>query len=362
MPHRDLPLHKRVVKLLQAALEEFGEDMAVRFGAALSFYTLFSLVPLLFLVVAVVGFVSSDSSLTIPEGGGEAQAICADVSTADLPASPTNPLDRMLLQVEDVVGTEVADQLARLTCQASDTAGQALSIGIALALFTGSSVFLHVQGILNHIFDAPQERTKGFVNMLVQRAIAMGWALLLATLVFVPIVAVATVRLIQRWVPERLDWLTPLLGVAVPLASVVMLMVVVALTFQFLSRVKVPWQAARRGGMFTAVVGLAGAFLVGTYLQSSFGGGGALGALGGVAILLFFFNLMWIIYLFGAEVTRVYADYLVFGDVMAPSQRVSARPDTAVVDTVEEARSARSISVTAFVMGVVTGWAARRRR
>ncbi len=352
-----------MIKLLAAALEEFGADMAVRFGAALSFYTLFSLVPLLFLVVALVGFVSSDSTFATPSAGaGDTEAACSDVSIADLPQSPTNPLDRTLAQVEEVAGTQVADQLAQLTCQAAATAGQALAIGIALALFTSSTVLFHVQGILNHIFGAPDERTQGFVNILVQRGIAVVWALLLATLVFVPITAVAAVNFIRSLVPERLDWLGPLLGVAVPLASVVMLMIVVALSFQLLSRVKVPWQAARRGGMFTAVVGLVGAFLVGTYLQSSAGGGGALSALGGVAILLFFFNLMWIIYLFGAEVTRVYADYLVYGDVVAPSQRSREVPVVKVDDTTEEARSTTWSGLSTFVVGLVVGWAARRRR
>jgi uncharacterized BrkB/YihY/UPF0761 family membrane protein len=140
-----------------------------------------------------------------------------------------------------------------------------------------------------------------------------------------------------------------------------LLVLVVASTFQFLTRSRISGKAARRGGLFTAIVGLVGAYLVGFYL-GSFGAEGALGAVGGVAVLLFFFNLMWVIYLFGAEVTKVYDDYLVHGDIVAPSQRtpVGATAD-ALVGGMPEHRSLVRNGVMAFLIGVVTGWAAGRR-
>lgn len=368
MPHPSLPLHKRVFRILKAAAAEFGEDMATRFGAALSFYTLFSLVPLLLLIAAVVGFVSEDSAFTpFPSGTQDSQALC-NFAAADTPISeiagpnPENPLDRLIVQVDEVAGPAISGQLADLTCQASAQRGPTLGIGVFLALFTGSSVFLHVQGILNFIFHAPETRTKGITNALVQRAIAVVWAILLAVLVFVPLVAVAGVNFIRSFVPDEIR---PVLGVAVPLVSLALLIVVVAATFQLLTRVEVPWQAARRGGLFTAFAGLAGAFGVGFYL-SNFGSNGALGAIGGAAILLFFFNLMWIIYLFGAEVTKVYADFLQHGDVMSPSQRTdtSERVRQLAASTPGGEKSVPApmrSATTGFLVGLVTGWAARRR-
>lgn len=326
--------------------------MATRFAAALSFYTLFSLVPLLFLIVAVVGFVSSDSVLT----GND----CDSVAAATIPADAANPLDRAISQVSEVAGPVVADQLAQLTCQATANRQQALWIGIGLAAFSGSSIFLHLQGVLNHIFHVPQRRTKGIANMVIQRAIALGWALLLSVLVFVPIVAVGAVNFIQDLIDVAA--IRSLLGVGVPLASLVMLVVVVALTFQLLTRAKISWQAARRGGLFTAVTGLVGAFGVGFYLRN-FGAGGALGAVGGAAILLFFFNLLWVIYLFGAEVTKTYSDFLRHGDVMAPTKRLTssqqARSLAAAGDGAEE--SPVRTGVMAFLIGLITGWAARKK-
>lgn len=350
------PWYRRLFDLLKAAAAEFGADMGSRFGAALSFYTLFSLIPLLFLVVAVVGFVSSESVFT-PAPADNGGSACDSITAVELPATPENPLDRVIGQVDDVAGSQISGQLAQLTCQASASRNQALWIGLGLAVFSGSSVFLHVQGILNHIFGASEERTRGFVNALIQRGIAVGWAVVLAVAVFVPLVAVGAVNLIRSLVPDQLG---PILGVGVPLSSLLLLVVVVSLTFRLLTRVEVSWQAARRGGMFTAVTGLAGAFLVGLYLRS-FGAAGALGALGGVAILLFFFNLMWIIYLFGAEVTKVYAAYLQHGDMVAPSQRPTPLQLPARDEDVARPPSVLSGGVGAFLLGLITGWFARRK-
>lgn len=343
---------KRVYRILVAAGKEFGHDKGSRLAAALSYYTLFALVPLLFLSVALIGFVSTESALT--------RIDCDVVSVASIPAGSPNPLDRMLLQVEEVAGRPVADQLAGLTCQASAQRSGFLVVGIALAAFSGSGIFLQLQGVLNLLFHTPDERLRGFTTMLVQRGVALVWAILLAIVAVVPMAAVAGIDYLRnRVVPE----LHPVLNVAVPLSSLLLLVGVVAVTFKTLSRADVPWKAARVGGAFTALVGLAGAFLVGVYLQR-FAGGGALAAIGGVAILLFFFNLMWTIYVFGAEVTKVYADYLAHGDIVAPYERASREPLAAHpvgTDADERAESALRTGVVAFLIGLFTGWAARRR-
>ncbi len=348
VPDTDLSLHRRLFRFLKAAADEFGQDMATRFAAALAFYTLFSLVPLLFLVVGTVGFISSETAVT--------QSDCNTVQASAIPSDSTNPLDRALLQVNEVAGSAVADPLAQLTCQAATYRQSFLWIGIALAAWSASAVLQHIQGILNFIFQVPPDETRGFFNAVIQRGIALVSAIVLSALVFAPILAVGAVNFLRDLFDVA--WLRNLLSFLVPVTSLALLVVVVALTFQLLVRIKIPWQAARRGGLFTALIGLIGAFLVGFYLNR-FAGGGALGAIGGVAILLFFFNLMWAIYLFGAEMTKVYADYLVYGDIVAPSHRENDRRPEVVERPVPE--SALRTGVVAFAIGWVTGWLARRR-
>jgi len=358
VPDRSLPAHKRIYRIFVAAGKEFGEDKATRMAAALSFYTLFSLVPFLFLAVAIVGFLYEDSILT--------QTPCSLVDTAIVSEASENPLDRLILQVKDVAGEGVADELATLTCEANVYRQGFLLVGIGLAAFSGSGIFLHVQGVLNQLFHVPEERVRGLVATIRQRAVALGAALVLAVLVLAPLVAVAGVNFIRDL--TDVSWIRRTVGIAVPLTSLLLLITVVTLTFRWLTRAKIPWQAARRGGAFTALSGLAGAFLVGLYLSRA-GTGGALGAVGGAAVLLFFFNLMWIIFLFGAEVTKVYADFLAYGDVLPPSHRPGSsafEPADVREGEPSPTRSPRAelparTGIVAFVVGLVVGWFAGRR-
>ena len=77
--------------------------------------------------------------------------------------------------------------------------------------------------------------------------------------------------------------------------------------------------------------------------------------------MLFFFNVMWTVYLFGAEVTKVYVDYLVHGDIQQPSVRAQARRLTALTLDEPEAIGAAGSSVAAFLAGFVIAWFGRRR-
>jgi len=292
-----LPIHKRIFEILKAAGKEFGVDHAGRLGAALSYYTIFSLVPLLFLLVAIAGFVLSD------------------------PGAVNDLVD----QVTEVAGAEVGDTISEILETVKDQRGSALSIGLLLAAFSASGIFLQVQGVLGALFHIPDERKrKGPVGWLIKRSIALVSAIIIATLAFIPILAVGAVGWMVSLLPERLEWLSPILQLGVPLVSLVLLMAVVGLTFQGLTVIEIPWKAAMRGGMATAAAGLIAAFLVGIYLTRA-GSTGTLGALGGLAVLLFFFSLMWTVYLFGAEVTKVYADYLEYGDIVQPSLRQNRR-------------------------------------
>lgn len=148
-------------------------------------------------------------------------------------------------------------------------------------------------------------------------------------------------------------WVATALWFLVPVVSLLVLMLVTGLTFQALTAIEIPWRAALRGGATTALLGLTAAFLVGFYLNTV-GNTGTLGALGGVAILLFFFNLMWVVYLFGVEVTKVYADYLEYGDIPQPGERGSDRDVRPVGRIVPD--TANGSRTVAFSTGAVLGF------
>ncbi len=312
---------------LKEAAQAYGEDAAGRSAAALSFYTLFSLVPMLFLVVAIAGFLLGD----------------------------VDRLNAVVDQVESAAGEVVAEQIADLLDVAKRSAGTSLGIGIALTIFSASGIFQQVQGVLNGIFRVETERTKGLMGLLWKRGVAFVSAVVLAVFVVTPVGAVAGIQYVNRvLVPDDLGWLKVMLAWAVPLVSVGLLIVVVGLTFQTMTAVIIPWRAARRGGAVTALVGLPAAYLVGLFL-GEIGGSGTLGALGGIAVLLFFFNLMWQVYLFGAELTKVYADALVEDDEAAGTGPPRAAPPA-------DRASSRVEPGLAGAFGLLLGFVLGRRR
>lgn len=332
MKATDLPVHKKLFEILKAAAKEFGSDLAGRMGAALSYYTIFSLVPLLFLLLAVAGFVFTD-----PEA-----------------------VDDLVAGAGDIAGTEVAEILDELLVTVTEQRSGALGIGLLLAAWSASGIFQQVQGVLAEIFEIPKdERRRGPLGWLMRRGVALASALVLAVLAFTPIVAVALVGWIETLV-EDIPGVAAVVPFGVPVASLLVLMAVVALSFQFLTAVDIPWKAALRGGAATAVVGLAAAGGVGVYLSRA-GSTGTLGALGGLAVLLVFFNLMWMVFLLGAEVTKTYADYLTFGDIVAPSERTSSPAQPVAATTSRTGQVSIGVALALFV-GLALGALGRRRR
>jgi membrane protein len=349
--------------ILKAAAKEFGEDKAGRQAAALAYYTLFSLVPLLFVAVAVTAITLGPPRDALPLDPRTGQVDCERATAIPLPVDSDRPLDRLVVQVDDLAGETVSDPIRVLICQARENAGASLSLGLAVAAFAASGIFLQVQGVLNWIFHVPNDHVSGVKALIRKRLVALAAAIVLAVLVLVPVVAVGAVQFLVGLLPIEASWLTVPVSLVVPLVSLAMLITTVAVTFQALTRARIPWKAARRGGAATAVACLLAAFGVGQYLGGFGSGSSTFGVLGGIAILLFFFNLMWIVYLFGAEVTKVYADYLEFGDVVPPHERAESRFAEAIDATVRaERRQAPPGTVNASVFAFLAGLFIGRRK
>lgn len=356
---------RRLFEILKAAAVEYGEDKAGRQAAALAYYTLFSLVPLLFVAVAVTALTLGPPRDTLPSNPVTGDVECGLMADMPIDRTSDRPLDRFVAQLDEIAGDTVSDPVRVIICQARENAGASLSVGVLLAAFTASGIFRQVQGVLNWIFHVPDEVVTGVAAAVRKRLVALASALVLAVLVLVPVLAVATIRFLLDLIPIDASWISVPVSLVVPLVSLFMLIATVAATFRLLTRAHVPWRAARRGGAATAIVGLLAAFGVGQYLGSFGSGSSTFGVLGGIAILLFFFNLMWTVYLFGAEVTKVYADYLEFGDVVPPHERAESRFTEAVQESLLRERRAApprtaNASVLAFLVGLVVGW--RRRR
>jgi len=321
---------KRPAAILAEAAEEYGRDRASRMAAAIAYRTIFALAPLLILALAILGWFL----------GSQAEAQSA-----------------ILESIEAIAGSDVADLVGSLLTSALASANTAAIIGLILLLWTGSSLFIEMQRDLNDIFDAPAESVTGIVAMIRTRGIGFLWAVGLGVLLIVTWLLNAIWRFIGELLPDSMATAHQLISVLAPIVSLLLLPVVFALIFQTMTAVTIPWRAVRVGGGFTAAVFLAASYGMGVWFEL-FEPTTALGFAGSFVVVLFLAYFLSMVFLFGAEVTRVYADRLVPVETERSEVPVHSDPQVLVAEPLE---GFPRTAVVAFLVGLVVGWYRRER-
>lgn len=326
-----LPTWARVpAEVLYGAAQEFGKDRASRMAAAIAYRAVFALAPLLMIVIAVVGaFLGSRA---------EAQLEILDA-------------------VESIAGPEVASALGSLITSATASANTAAIIGGVLLVWTASSLFLEVQRDLNDIFETPQEQVSGIWATVRTRGIAFIWALGLGLILIATWGLSAVWRFLGDLLPESMSAIHDLVVVLGPVVSLLILPVVFGIVFQSMTAVSVPWRPVWVGGLFTSAVFIAAAYGIGVYFQ--FSEPTALGFTGSLVIVIFLAYFFSMVFLFGAEVTKVYADRL---EARAAGPAVvSPFADDPQVVVAEPPSGLPRSAFAAFLIGLVVGWRRTKR-
>lgn len=312
--------------IFKTAGKEYAEDRVARMSAAVSYRAIFALAPLLLVAVFVFGiFIGSN--------------VQAQMEILDA--------------VQRVAGDQVAEAVRNVltSLQASGNAGSV--VGFALLLWTASTLFMELQNALNDIFHVPYDRTSGIVAFVRKRGIGFLFVLGLGLVLIAVWLLNFVWNLIEGIFPEDLAAVHELISILTPLVSLVVLPFVIALAFQVLSRVKVRWRAVWWGSFFTAVAFLIAAYGAGLYFGSDFGSTPA-GVAGSIFIVLLLAFILSSVFLYGAEVTKVYNDYIETGEIVAPNQRDEQPTAEAIV--AEPERSVPLAAVFAFLGGLFVGW------
>jgi membrane protein len=310
---------------LKQAVRKWSTDKASRLGAALAYYALFSVAPLLIVAVGIAGLVFGEEAAQ-----GE-----------------------IVAQIEDRVGSSVAGFLEDMMAGNQGGAGVAATvIGVILTLLGASGLFLQLKGALNVVWDVPAQATTGVANLLRTRALAFLSVLGFGLLLIVVLAVSSVVSALGRLVPDDLSFLAPLLQWLSPVVMLGLLTVVFALVFKVLPDAMVPWKALWRGAAFTSVLFTVGTFLLGLYLGSGAVGSG-FGAAAALVTLLLFAYYSAQIFLLGAEFTRVLHLNLE-GDQapVRPIAAISGEPST----TRRITDSTPLAAVWAFLAGIALGW------
>ena len=311
-----------------AAAGEYGADRAGRMAAAIAYRTVFALAPLLVIAVAVLGiFLGSRTEARL----------------------------ELLEAIEAFAGSDVADVIASILTSALGSVDTAAIVGAVLLLWTGSSLFLEIQNDLNDVFDVPFEHVRGGLALVRTRAIAFLWAFGLGLTLIAIWLLNAIWRFVGNLLPPSLSTVHAIVSYLTPLASLVLLPFVFGLVFQTMTAATIRWRAVWIGGLFTSMVFVAASYGVGLYFEN-FTGPTALGFAGSFVVIIFLAYFLSSVFLFGAEVTKVYADKLAHRE-SSPAVAITDDPQVLVAEPRDGVPRAAFL---AFLAGLLVGW--RRRR
>ncbi len=265
------------LEILKQTFHEWQQDNIPTQAAALAYYTVFAIAPLLLVVLAVAGlFTSADAAR-----------------------------ERLLLEIGNLIGAGGAEWIGELLSKASANQGGSIIsviLGLGGLVLGASGAFGQLQLALNTIWGAkPPAKLSAFVRA---RAASFGLVLVMGFLLLVSLTVSAGISALGARVGlADAAWLWRSLY---ELGSLLTVGALFALIYRFLPDTPVQWQDALVGGMFTGVLFTVGKTLIGLYLGVS-ASQSVFGAAGTLAVLLIWIYYAAQIILFGAEFTQVYA-------------------------------------------------------
>jgi membrane protein len=283
----------RVLDLLKSTAKEWNRNKCPQLGAALAYYTIFSLAPLVLVLLGVFGLIYGSNEQA-------RQKILDQLSYL---------VDPSAVKVFQDIANSAAEPKAGIL---------ATAIGILIALFGASGVFGQLQDALNTIWAVKPKPGQGIWGFIRARFLSFA---MVGGVCFLLLVSL-TVEGLLKGLHHYLQSIVPgghYLGLAIfyvfDLAIIVLLF---AMLFRYLPDAKIAWRDVWTGAALTAILFVIGKFLLSLYLGSSAAAGSAYGAASSLITLL-----LWIFYsaeilLFGAEFTKVYAN--IYGSHVEPEE------------------------------------------
>lgn len=268
--------------IIRAAANAWIDDYAPSMGAALSYYMLFSLAPLIVIVVAVAGMVFGEQ---VAQG-------------------------EIVAQLRGIMGEEGALLVEGLLKSAREPAKGMVAtiVGFALLLVGSTAVFAELQSALDRIWRVPAKQNEsGIWNLLRSRLLSFGLVLGLAFMLTVSLVMSAALAAMGKWWGGWfVGWETLLMALNFAVSFGIFI-VLFAMIYKIMPRAIIPWRDVWTGATVTALLFTIGKELIGMYLGTSSLASG-FGAAGSLVVLVAWIYYSAQIFLFGAEYTWIYAN------------------------------------------------------
>jgi membrane protein len=272
---------KQAWQLIKEAVSAWIDDYAPSMGAALAYYTLFSIAPLLVIVIGIAGLVF---------GAEAAQGAIVG-------------------QLGGLIGEEGARAVEGLLVRANEPAHGfvATVVGVVTLLIGSTTVFAELQSALDRIWEvAPEQAGGGLWSLLRKRLLSLGMILVLGLLMLVSLVLSAALAALGTWWGGAFAGFEALLHALNFTVSFLLITGLFAAIYKLMPRASIAWRDVWVGAGVTALLFTVGKFLIGLYLGKS-GVTSAFGAAGSMVVLLVWVYYSAQIFLLGAEFTWVYA-------------------------------------------------------
>jgi membrane protein len=290
----------RAIRLLKATATEWYQDKALRLSAAMAYYSIFSIAPLLVIALSMAGLVFG-------------------------PDAVRGHLDEQLASIMSPQAAESLQSMVQSVSRPSDSIPGAI-IGFCVLLVGASGVFGQLKDALNTIWEVQEKPgSSGVMKFLRQRLLNFGMVLVIGFLLLTSLVLTTALAAFNDYL-DRIFQLPPALwGVAAFLISFGIVTLLFAFIFKVLPDAQIAWRHVWIGATVTAGLFEVGKFALGWYLgrESTASGYGAAGAV--VLLLLWVYYASCILF-FGAEFTQVYARE--HGQTVAPAENARAVTDT----------------------------------
>jgi membrane protein len=287
-----LKIYKKLWLSFKKATGEFIDDRGLKLSASLSYYTIFSLGPLLVVIISLTGIFWGREAI---EG-------------------------RIYGQIDQLIGHAAAIQVQEIiqNVEVSELDSIGAAIGIIFLIIGATTVFAEMQDSINFIWSVKPKPKKGFVKLLLNRLISFSLLLSLGFLLLVSLIIDAVMEAFHDRIKEYFSYLpVSLLQVGNWILIFGVITCLFAIIYKVLPDAKVNWRVSFIGASFTAVLFLIGKSLINLYVSYS-SIGSTYGTATAVIIILVWVYYSSVILFFGAEFTKVFA--INFGGGITPDK------------------------------------------
>jgi membrane protein len=284
--------YKKLPKVLLATVMGFIEDKGLKLSASLAYYTIFSIGPLLLLLMSLISIIYGQDAI---EG-------------------------RIFDELNGLLGASAALQVQEIiqNITFSGKTNFALIVSITTLVIGATSVFIEIQDSLNIIWKLKAKPKRGWVAFLRNRLLSSSLIISLGFLMVVSLIVNGAIEAIMEKLGQYFSSITEILMVVINLViTFIVITALFGIIFKFLPDARIKWKHVRTGAIFTAILFMAGRYLIGLYIKQT-ATETTYGAAGSIVVILVWIYYSAVILYFGAEFTQVYTE--AYGGKIEPAE------------------------------------------